>query len=96
MWKVRGPQCYGAVLMAEMDNCVMFVLGHGDARSELRAMLCDKLPYRDVLILQITRISLSIALKPGARFDAQQVTHNGGKKPMKWKEFQACRFDVRF
>ena len=59
MWEVRSPQSYGAVLMAEMYDRVMFVLGHGDTRSELGAVFRDKLPCRYVLILQITCVSLT-------------------------------------
>jgi hypothetical protein len=44
--------------MAKMYDRVMFILSHGDTRSELSAVFRDKLPCRYVLILQIAGVSL--------------------------------------
>jgi len=62
MWEVRSPQGYSAVLMAKMYDRVMLVLGHGGTRSELRAVLRNKLTCRYVLIFQIARVSLPMGL----------------------------------
>jgi hypothetical protein len=43
MREIRGPQSYGTILMAEMYDRVVLVLGHGNTCSELRAMFGDKL-----------------------------------------------------
>ena len=48
--------------MAKMYDRAMFVLGHAGTRSELRAVLCNKLTCRYVLIFQIARVSLPMGL----------------------------------
>lgn len=62
MWEVRSPQGHGAVLMAKVYDRVMFVLGHGGTRSELSAVLRNKLTCRHVLVFQIARVALSMRL----------------------------------
>ena len=39
LWEVRGPQRYGAVLVTEIYDCVMYVLGHCNTRPELKLTL---------------------------------------------------------
>ena len=73
--------------MAKMYDRVMFVLGHGGTRSELRAVLRNELACRYVLIFQIARVSLPMGLGQIRVLVLWQGTHNGGKEPMKWKEF---------
>lgn len=48
--------------MAKVYDRVMSVLGHGSTRSELRAVLRNKLTCRYVLIFQIARVSLKMGL----------------------------------
>jgi hypothetical protein len=79
-----------------MYDRVVYVLGHGDTRPELRAVLCDKLSCRGVLVFQIARVSLATELDEMPGTIQVPATHNGGKKPMEWKELKSGRFNVRF
>lgn len=57
--QVRCPEGDSAVLMSEVDNGVVYVLGHRSARAELCAVFGKKLASGRVLVFEVARITLS-------------------------------------
>ena len=53
MREIWRPERHGAVLVSEVDDGVVDVLGHGRARAELGTMFDDDLASGSVLIFQV-------------------------------------------
>ena len=58
MWEIGCPEGNGTVLVSEMDNGVVEVLGHGCTCTEFGSVFDNQLASRGILVFKITRVSL--------------------------------------
>ena len=58
MWEVGCPEGDGTVLVSEMDNGVVEVLGHGCACTEFGSVFDDQLASGSILVFKIAGVSL--------------------------------------
>ena len=62
MRQVRGPECYSAILVTQVENSGMCVLGEGLARTQFCAVFGDDLAGGCVLVFQEARQALKMGV----------------------------------